>query len=82
MKIELDFKNLPLFKDDGKKTERITFAASEELRGELERLRKALGRENISCLVAEYVIECTFRDLGKLELMKARGDRRFVNIGE
>jgi hypothetical protein len=81
MKIKIDTKNLPLFEDDGKKTERITFAASEELKEELERLRKALNRESISALVVEYVIECAFRDLGKLELMKARGDRRFVDIG-
>jgi len=65
----------------GKKTERITFAASEDLKNDLERVRQALNRENISELVQEYVIECLFRDLGKIELLKSRGDKRFVDIG-
>ncbi|MFB3926794.1 MAG: hypothetical protein ACE14T_12155 [Syntrophales bacterium] len=80
--MKVDLKSLPLFKDDGKKTERITFAASEDLKNNLECLRKALGRESVSGLVAEYVIECVFRDLGKIELLKARGDRRFIDIEE
>lgn len=73
LQLKLDF--------SGKKTERITFAASEELKSVLEGLVKDLNRENLSKLVEEYVIECAFRDAGKVELLKARGDRRFVNIG-
>jgi len=74
MQLSLDF--------NGKKTERITFAASEDLKSSLEKLVKHLNRESISELVQEYIIECAFRDLGKIELLKARGDRRFVDMGK
>jgi hypothetical protein len=73
MQLKLDF--------NGKKTERITFAASEELKGTLEKLVKDLNRDCISKLVEEYVIECAFRDRAKIELLKSRGDKRFVDMG-
>ncbi len=72
MQLKLDF--------NGKKTERISFAASEELKSSLEKLAKHLKRDCISELIQEYVIECAFRDLGKIELLKSRGDKRFVDI--
>ena len=73
MQLRLDF--------TGKKTERITFAATEELKHALDVLVKTLNRENISKLVEEYVAEAAFRDMGKIEVLKARGDKRVVDMG-
>jgi hypothetical protein len=73
LQLKLDF--------NGKKTERITIPTDESLKAELESLVKDLGRENIADLCREYVIECVFRDRAKIELMKARGVKLFVNMG-
>lgn len=64
----------------GKKTERITFAATEDLRYFLDRLVKKLNRDSISDLIAEYVIECATRDMGKLMLLEARNEKKIINI--
>ncbi len=73
MQLKLDF--------TGKKDERITIAASAELKDALEKLAKALNRTSVSELAHEYVIECVWRDVSKIELAKARGDRRFIDMG-
>ena len=53
MQLQIDF--------SGKKTERITFAADEDLKKLLEAVSKKLNRHDISDLVREYVIECATR---------------------
>ncbi len=72
MQLKLDF--------SGKKTERIAFAASEDLKQTLDKLTTLLKRESVSELVQEYVIECAFRDMGKLALIKARGEKLYIDI--
>lgn len=64
----------------GKKTERITFAATEDLKIILDKLQMRLNRNNISELVQEYVIGCAIRDLGKLLLLKNKDDKRLVDL--
>lgn len=73
MQLQIDF--------SGKKTERITFAADEDLKKLLEAVSKKLNRHDISDLVREYVIECATRDMGKLLLMAARNEKKFINMG-
>lgn len=63
MQLNIDF--------SGKKTERITIAASEELKHTLNVLAKRLDMEP-SKLAAEYIAECAGRDLGKLMVLQAR----------
>jgi len=72
MQLEINF--------PGKKDNSISFRATDDLKNDLDRVRKALNRDSISDLVQEYVIECVFRDLGKISLLKSRGDRRFVSM--
>ncbi len=57
----------------GKKTEKITISASEELKQTLELLSRAMDGIEISKLAGEYVAECAARDLGKLMILQARG---------
>lgn len=64
----------------GKKDQRITFAADDDLTELLKSVAKDLGGREISDLVREYVIECVTRDKGKLMLMKSRGDKVFVSM--
>lgn len=64
----------------GKKDQRITFAADDDLTNLLKSVAKDLGGREVSDLVREYVIECVTRDKGKLMLMKARGDKVFVSM--
>lgn len=64
----------------GKKDKRITFAVDEDLENLLKKVAKKLGRDDVSCLAREYVIECVTRDMGKIMLLESRSDRRFVNI--
>lgn len=72
MQIKIDF--------IGKKDQRITFAADDDLTELLKSVAKDLGGREVSDLVREYVIECVTRDKGKLMLMKARGDKVFVSM--
>lgn len=65
---------------DGKKTEKITISASEELKHTLNTLAKATNTE-LSKLCGEYVAECAARDLGKLMILQARG-KTVVNMAE
>lgn len=64
----------------GKKDQRITFAADDDLTALLKSVAKDLGGREVSDLVREYVIECVTRDKGKLMLMKSRGDKVFVSM--
>jgi len=64
----------------GKKDERITIAASSDLKDALEKLTKALNRPSISELAHEYIIECVWRDVAKIEKARARGDRFFLDM--
>jgi hypothetical protein len=64
----------------GKKDQRITFAADDDLTDLLKSVAKDLGGREVSDLVRGYVIECVTRDKGKLMLMKARGDKVFVSM--
>lgn len=60
--------------DFGKKTERVTFTASDDL---LDMLRRLSTKMNLS--VSEYchacIIECASRDIGKYLLLQARADK-------
>ena len=60
--------------DSGKKTERITFTASDDL---AELLRRLAAKTNLS--VSEYchscIIECASRDIGKYLLLQAQADK-------
>ena len=72
MQIQFDF--------NGKKDKRITFAVDDDLDALLKRVAKKLNRDDVSCLVREYAIECATRDMGKLLLMESRGSKQFVNM--
>jgi hypothetical protein len=72
MQLQIDF--------TGKKTQRITFAADEDLEVLLKTVAKKLNRKDISELVREYAIECATRDMGKLLLMASRNNKSFVNM--
>ncbi len=68
MQLNIDF--------EGKKTERITIAASEDLKHNLSVLSNALNKP-VATLAEEYVAECVGRDIGKLMLLQARGKVSF-----
>lgn len=71
MQLRLDF--------SGKKEERITFAATEDLASMLKEVAEILNRDP-SELAREYVIECVTRDKGKLMLLKSRGEKLYIDI--
>jgi len=73
MQLKLDF--------NGKKDERITFAAPTGLKNMLAEVAEKLNRD-ASELAREYVIECVTRDKGKLMLMESRGEKVFVDMGK
>jgi hypothetical protein len=56
----------------GKKTEKITISASEDLKHTLGIVAHETGKE-VSVLACEYVAECAARDFGKLMILQARG---------
>jgi len=64
----------------GKKTERITFAATEDLKATLDKLQRKLNRESISELIQEYVIECAMRDMARIHLLEHTGGKRMVDL--
>jgi hypothetical protein len=64
----------------GKKTERITFAATEDLKDTLDKLQKKLNRESVSELIQEYVIECAMRDMARIHLLEHRGEKRMADL--
>ena len=68
------------FDFSGKKTERVTFAAPQDLKETLEKIAKKLNR-SISELVQEYVIDGAMRDFGKLMLMEARKEKKYIDMG-
>jgi len=66
---------------NGKKDQRITFAADDDLAELLKSVARELGRKDVSELVREYAIECVTRDKGKLMLLKSRNENIFVSMG-
>ena len=64
---------------EGKKTERITFTADEDLAGLLKNLSFKLNT-SVSELCQDYIIECATRDLGQLLLRQARADKRLRDL--
>jgi hypothetical protein len=71
MQLKLDF--------NGKLEHPVTFKATEDLKSMLSSVAKDLNQD-VSELVREYVTECVFRDKGKIELLKGRGQSVFVNM--
>ena len=66
----------------GKKDRRISFAVDDELESLLRIVTKKLNRDDISCLVREYAIECAVRDFGIIKLKEARGEKSFVDMAK
>lgn len=72
MQLQIDF--------TGKKDKRITIAVDEDLDRMLKEVAADLRRDDVSCLVREYVIECVTRDKGKLMVLRSRGQKNFVSM--
>lgn len=77
--LTLDFSRPALSVDSGKKTERITFTASSDLK---EFLTTFSIKQNIpiSELCQKYVIDGLQRDLGNMLLVQANGDKRLGDL--
>ena len=71
LQLKLDF--------SGKLENPVTFKATDDLKSMLVSVAKDLNMD-VSELVREYVTECVFRDKGKIELLKGRGQTLFVNV--
>lgn len=67
MQINIDF--------EGKKTERVTFAATDELKANLKFIASFLNIES-SKLAEQYVTECVVRDIGVLLVKQARDNNK------
>jgi len=72
--INLDFSRPFPSADNGKKTERITFTGSSDLK---EFINQFSNKQNITVseLVQRYVIEGLQRDIGNILLLQANGQK-------
>jgi hypothetical protein len=77
--LKLDFSRTLTFIDNGKKTERITFTASSDLK---EFLTTFSIKQNISIseLIQRYVIEGLQRDLGTMLLIQANKEKTLESL--
>jgi predicted CopG family antitoxin len=73
----LAFPNLNVIPDE-KKDHTISFRVGESFKDNLSNMAKAKGKDSISDLVAEYVIEKFTQDLGKLLLLQQEKRRQNV----
>jgi hypothetical protein len=79
LNLDLSTRPRPILSDPGKKTERVTFTASDDLAEMLKRLADRMGTS-----VSEYcqvcVIECASRDIGKILLIQAKADKPLKDL--
>ena len=77
--VNLDFSRPAISVDCGKKTERITFSASSDLR---EFLNTFSMKQNtsISELCQKYIIDGLQRDLGTMLLIQANGEKNLMDL--
>jgi hypothetical protein len=75
----LDFSRPAISVDGGKKTERITFTASSDLR---EFLNTFSIKQNVSIseLCQKYIIDGLQRDLGSMLLVQANGEKNLFDL--
>lgn len=77
--LSIDFSRPARFADSGKKTERITFTASEDLKEFLNIVSIKSG-ETISELCQRYVIEGIKSDISSMLFTQANEDKTLANI--
>ena len=77
--MNLDFSRPAISVDTGKKTERITFTASSDLR---EFLNTFSIKQNtsISELCQKYIIDGLQRDLGSMLLIQANAEKSLIDL--
>jgi hypothetical protein len=77
--LKLDFSKPPVSVDVGKKTERISFSGSSDLK---EFLNLFSNKQNISIseLCQKYIIEGLQRDLSAMLLMQANKDKTLFEL--
>jgi glutaminase len=68
-----------ILQDSGKKTERVTFTASDDLSEMLKRLSSKLNL-SVSEYCQQCVIECASRDIGKILLIQAKADKPLKDL--
>jgi len=78
MQINLDFSQ-PRLIDDGKKTERITFTASSDLKDLLEFVSKKVGREP-SVICRDFVSKGIKDSIGDILLTQGNLDRTLGDL--
>lgn len=78
MQLRLDFTQTPKLVDDGKKTERITFTASSDLKELLEFVSRRLGKEP-SVVCREFVSQGIKNSIGDILLAQSNVN---VTLGE
>jgi carbon monoxide dehydrogenase subunit G len=78
--MKLDFSSINRAElSEGKKTERVTFTADDDLAGLLKQLSCKMNT-SVSELCQDYVIECATRDLGQILLRSARADKKLRDL--
>ena len=77
--LKLDFSRPAMSVDAGKKTERITFTASSDLREFLNTF-SIKQKTSISELCQKYIIDGLQRDLGTMLLIQANSEKRLIDL--
>lgn len=77
--ISLDFSRPALSVDCGKKTERITFTGSSDLKEFLNTFSIKQGT-TVSELCQKYIIDGLQKDLGMMLLVQANGDKTLTDL--
>jgi hypothetical protein len=77
--ISIDFSRPAQLADSGKKTERITFTGSSDLK---EFIESFAHKQNLSIseLCQKYIIDGLQRDLGTMLLLQANSDRKLSDL--
>jgi hypothetical protein len=79
MQIEIDFSKNPRLVDDGKKTERITFTASSDLKQLLEFVAKRFGKEP-SVICRDFVSKGIKDSIGDILLTQGNLSRTLGDL--
>lgn len=77
--LDLTYQKHHCFSDSGKKTERITFTASDDLASMLRTLTNKMG-VSISEYCHARVIECVSRDIGEILLIQAQANKPLKDL--
>jgi len=77
--LDLSYKPHNVLLDLGKKTERITFTATDDLTSMLRLLTNRLG-VSISEYCHDRVIECASRDIGEILLLQAKANKPLKDL--